>query len=333
MTALRWGILGAGGIAGAFVKDLQANGRTVAAVGSRSQQKAREFADRFGIRGAHGSYADLVADGSVDAVYVATPHPMHAPDAELALNAGKHVLVEKPFTVNAAEARTVVELAAARGLVVLEAMWTRWVPTMVRLREVLGSGAIGDVRTLIADHTQLIKKDLTSRMYDPALGGGALLDLGVYPISFASDVFGPPRTISAVSAPTETGVDAQTSIVFGYDGGRTALIHTALDTKGPNAAAILGTEGRIAIDPVWYTPTSFTVFGPKDEVIERYDAPEITGRGMQFQAFELERLVAEGALGGDILSPAESVSIMATMDDIRKQIGLRYPTEEAPASA
>jgi predicted dehydrogenase len=326
-TGLRWGILGAGGIAGAFVKDLQANGRTVAAVGSRSAGKAREFADRFGIVGAHGSYADLVADDGVDAVYVATPHPEHAPNAELALRAGRHVLVEKPFTVNAAEARSVVELATERGLVVLEAMWTRWVPTMVRLREVIASGGIGDVRTLIADHTQLAKKDLTSRMFDPALGGGALLDLGVYPISFASDLFGSPRTIHAVSAPTETGVDAQTSMVFGYDGGRSALIHTALDAKGPNAAAILGTAGRVAIDPVWYKPTSFTVFDARDEVVERYEAPAVNGRGMQFQAFELERLAAEGALAGEILSPAESVSVMETMDEIRRQIGLRYPNE------
>lgn len=326
-TGLRWGILGAGGIAAAFGKDLQANGRTIAAVGSRSTDKARAFADRFGIATAHGSYAELVEDDGVDAIYVATPHPLHAPNAELALRAGKHVLVEKPFTVNAAEARAVVELATAQRLVVLEAMWTRWLPTMLRLREVLADGAIGEVRTLVVDHTQLVAKDFTSRMYDPALGGGALLDLGVYPISFASDLFGRPRTIQAVSSPTETGVDAQTSIVFGYDGGASALIHTALNARGPNAAQILGSAGRIAIDPVWYSPTSFTVFDARDEVVERYDAPELNGRGMHFQALELERLVADGALAGDILSPAESIEVMETMDEIRRQIGLRYPDE------
>jgi predicted dehydrogenase len=326
-NALRWGILGAGGIAGAFVKDLQANGRTVTAVGSRTEGKARGFAGRFGIRSAHGSYAGLVEDDAVDAVYVATPHALHAANAELALNAGKHVLVEKPFTINAAEARSVVALAATRGLVVLEAMWTRWVPTMVRVREVIASGAIGDVRTVLADHTQLIKKDFSSRMYAPELGGGALLDLGVYPISFASDILGSPQVVHAVSAPTRTGVDAQTSVVLGYDGGRSALIHTALDAKGPNTAAIIGTEGRIALDPVWYEPTSFTVFDPRGEPLERYEKPEINGRGMQFQAFELERLVADGALGGGILSPDESISIMTTLDEIRRQIGRRYPTE------
>ena len=326
-SGLRWGILGAGGIAAAGVKDLPATGRIVAAVGSRSAEKARGFADRFGIPAAHGSYGDLVDDAGVDAVYVATPHPLHAPNAELALRAGKHVLVEKPFTVNAAEAASVVELAASRRLVVLEAMWTRWVPTMVRLREVIASGAIGDVRTVMADHTQLVKKDFSSRLYDPELGGGALLDLGVYPISFASDLLGTPQSIAVVSTPTETGVDAQTSVLFGCDGGRSALIHTALDAKGPNSAAVVGTAGRIAIDPVWYEPTSFTVFDPRGEVLERYEKPEVNGRGMQFQAFELERLVAEGSIAGQILSPAESVEIMATMDEIRRQIGLRYPTE------
>jgi len=211
--------------------------------------------------------------------------------------------------------------------VVLEAMWTRWVPTMVRLREVIAAGAIGDVRTVIADHTQRVKHDPASRLFAPALGGGALLDLGVYPISFASDLLGTPRTIAAVSYATDTGVDAQTSVLFGYDRGRSALIHTALNAKGPNAASVIGSDGRIAIDPVWYEPTSFTVYDVRNQVTERYERPAVTGRGMQFQAFELERLVAECALGGDILSPEESVSVMQTMDEIRRQVGLRYPTE------
>jgi predicted dehydrogenase len=326
-SGLRWGILGAGGIAGAFTKDLLANGMNVAAVGSRTDENARNFADRYGIGSAHGRYERLVEDEGVDAIYVATPHVFHAANAELALNAGKHVLVEKPFTVNASEARSVVRLAESRGLVVLEAMWTRWLPTMVRLREVLAAGRIGDVRTVIADHTQLVEKDYASRLYDPALGGGALLDLGVYPISFASDMLGTAGSVQAVSTPTETGVDAQTSIVLGYGSGRQALIHAALDAKGPNTASVLGTEGRVDLDSVWYFPTSFTVYDRRDEVVERYDVPVVAGRGMHFQALELERLVAEGALGGDVLSPAESVSVMETMDEIRRAIGLRYPGE------
>jgi predicted dehydrogenase len=327
VTGLRWGILGAGGIAGAFTKDLLANGMTVAAVGSRSADGARQFAERHGIATAHDSYQALVEDADIDAIYVATPHVFHAANAKLALNAGKHVLVEKPFTINAAEARSVVEAAELRHLVVLEAMWTRWLPTMVRLREVLAAGAIGDVRTVLADHVQLVKKDFSSRMYDPELGGGALLDLGIYPVSFAADLLGTALRVQATSTPAETGVDAQTSIVLEFEAGRQALIHTALDAKGPNAASVLGTQGRVAIDPVWYTPTSFTVYDRRDEVIERYERPEVIGRGMHFQALELERLAATGSLGGDVLSPLESVAIMETMDEIRRSIGLRYPGE------
>ena len=205
--SLRWGILGTGGIADLFVTDLLSNGFTVAAVGSRSQEGADAFAARHGIARAHASYEALVADDEIDIVYVATPHPHHADNAELVLNAGKHALVEKPFTVNAAEARRVTELAAEKKLVVLEAMWTRWLPHMRRIRELLAAGALGEVRALIADHDQKLPTDPEHRLQNLQLGGGALLDLGIYPVSFAWDVFGAPASVHAISSPTPTGVD------------------------------------------------------------------------------------------------------------------------------
>src|SRR6187402_2754741 len=198
--SLRWGILGTGGIADLFVTDLLANGFTVAAVGSRSQEGADAFAARHGIARAHASYEDLVADDEIDIVYVATPHPHHADNAELVLNAGKHALVEKPFTVNAAEARRVTELAESKNLVVLEAMWTRWLPTMIHLRELIALGTIGEVRTVIADHNQKLSSDPKNRINAPELGGGALLDLGIYPVSFAWDILGKPTTVHAISS-------------------------------------------------------------------------------------------------------------------------------------
>jgi predicted dehydrogenase len=251
---------------------------------------------------------------------------MHAADALLALDAGKHVLVEKSFTVNAAEAQSVADLAKERGLVALEAMWTRWLPHMVRIREIIAAGTLGEVRTVIADHNQKLSTDPSHRMQDPALGGGALLDLGIYPISFAWDIFGEPQTIQALSNPTPTGVDQQTSVLFGYGQGRQAVTHFALDTKGPNTAVILGTEARIEIDSVWYTPTGFRVIAPDESVIETYES-EVEGRGMQFQAAELEALVASGRLESDILPLTESIAIMATLDEVRRQIGLTYPSE------
>jgi predicted dehydrogenase len=323
---LRWGILGTGGIARLFTSDLNLTDRAVTAVGSRTQQSADAFASAFGIPRAHGSYEALAADPEVDVIYVSTPHPFHAEGARLALEHGKHVLVEKPFTLNAAEARAVVDLAAAKGLVVLEAMWTRWLPHMVRVRELLASGALGEVRAVLADHDQKLPVNPEHRLQNPALGGGALLDLGIYPVSFAWDVFGAPSSVHAISSPTATGVDRQTAIIFGYPGGEQAVLHTQLDARGPSTATIIGTEARIQIDPVWYTPTSFSLIDPSDAVVERFEQ-EVPGRGMQFQAFELERLVAEGATGGEVLPPEQSVAIMGTLDEIRRQIGLRYPGE------
>ena len=324
---LRWGILGTGGIARLFTTDLNLTGFTVAAVGSRTQEAADAFAGEFGIPRAHGSYEALVSDPEVDAIYVSTPHPFHAENALLALEHGKHVLVEKPFTLNAAEARRVVELAAEKGLVVLEAMWTRWLPHMVRVRELIASGALGEVRALIADHDQKLPADPAHRINAPELGGGALLDLGIYPVSFAWDVFGEPSSVHAISSPTaSTGVDRQTAIILGFPGGEQAVLHTQLDARGPSTAVIVGTEARIQIDPVWYTPTSFTLVDSTDTVLERFEQ-EVQGRGMQFQAHELERLVAEGASATDNLPPEQTVGIMGTLDEIRRQIGLRYPGE------
>jgi len=323
---LRWGILGPGFISTTQTEDLIGNGFAVSAVGSRSDASAREFADRFGIRTAHGSYRELVNDPDVDIVYIGTPHSLHYEQARLALEAGKHVLVEKAFTVTAEQAAVLVELAEVSGLVLLEAMWTRFLPHMMRIREVIAAGTIGEVRTLIADHNQKLPTDPAHRLNDPALAGGALLDLGIYPVSFAWDLFGPPATIQASASMSATGVDRQTAIILGYKSGAQAVLHTALDTSGPNTATILGCDGWIAIDSVWYAPTGFTVFDSAGAVIERFDQ-KVTPRGMQFQAAELERLVEAGLTAGTVLPPAETVAIMGTLDAIRNQIGLEYPAD------
>ncbi|MER3388392.1 MAG: Gfo/Idh/MocA family oxidoreductase [Microcella sp.] len=321
---LRWGILATGGIARTFTSDLTASGFAVTAVGSRSQSSADEFAARFGITRAHGSYEALVADETVDAVYVATPHPMHHECALLAFDAGKHVLVEKSFTLNASQARELADRAAKRGVVVMEAMWTRFLPHMVRIHEILDAGSIGDVRTVLADHSQAISTDPRHRLQDPELGGGALLDLGIYPVSLAVDLLGLPTSITADAAMTPTGVDRQIAMQFVHEGGRQAVLHSVLDTRGPNRAAVLGTEGWIDIDPVWYTATSFTQYGGDGSVVERFEHPLRT-RGMEFQAWELERRVAGEAPAS--LPLEETVAIMGVLDEIRAQIGLRYPGE------
>jgi len=322
----RWGILGTGGIARQFTSDLLLTGHSVTAVGSRTRESAGQFAALFELPAAHASYEALVADPSVDLVYVATPHPFHYPNARLALEAGKHVLVEKPFTLNAGQAQQLVSLAAGRGLLVLEAMWTRWLPHMTRLREIVAAGTIGEVRSMSADHTQRLPDDPGHRLNALELGGGALLDLGVYPVSFASQLFGVPRSIQATATFKETGADAQVATMFRYAGGQIATTYSASTTQGPNVAVVLGTDGRIEVDSVWYTASGLRVYDGAGTLIEDV-RPAVEGRGMQFQAAEAERLVAAGRTASDILPPQETISIMATLDAIREQIGLRYPGE------
>ncbi|WP_309102372.1 Gfo/Idh/MocA family oxidoreductase [Microbacterium sp.] len=328
MTGLRWGILATGGIAGAFASDLRTAGLDLVAVGSRSQESADAFAARFDIAHAHPSYEALVADPDVDIIYVSTPHPMHHENARLALENGKHVLAEKAFTLNRAEAEDLQKLAAERGLLVMEAMWTRYLPHMVRIREIIAAGTLGEVRAVSADHTQLLPTDPTHRLNDLALGGGALLDLGIYPISFVWDILGEPTSIKAVGRLIETGADAEVATVMTHAGGAISTTLSSSRGAGPNAASVIGTDARIDIDRVWYSPTTFRVVGPDGTVIEEYSSA-VDGRGMQYQAFAAERLVADDLLEGDILPIAESVAIMGTLDEIRAQIGVRYPSEEA----
>lgn len=327
LSSPRWGILGPGGIARAFTSDLRTAGLDVAAVGSRRRESADAFAAEFGIPHAHGSYEDLVADPDVDIVYIATPHPMHAANALLALEAGKHVLVEKPFTLNAVEAAAVRDAAAERGLLAMEAMWTRYLPHMVRIREIVAEGLLGEVRALTADHTQLISSDPAHRLNALELGGGALLDLGIYPISFAWDILGEPLSVAASARLGETGADTEVATVMAHASGALSTSLSASRAAGPNTASVIGTDARIDIDRVWYTPTSFRVVGPDGTVREEFRSV-VDGRGMQYQALAAERLLAEGRTDSDVLPLEETVAIMETLDEIRSLVGVRYPGED-----
>ncbi len=326
MKKIRWGILATGWIAELFVKDLLLTGHEVTAVGSRTQASADRFAKAFGIGTAHGSYEALVADPNVDIIYIATPHPQHAHAAKLALNAGKHILVEKAFTINAAEAAEIVDLAAEKKLVVLEAMWTRFLPHMCRIRAIIAAGTIGEVRSITADHRQKLPDDPKHRLNALELGGGALLDLGIYPISFTWDILGRPASIKASATFRDTGADAQVATVFLYASGAMATTLSSSDSAGPNRASVVGTKGRIEIDQVWYSPTVFRVYDSENALVETFDGA-VEGRGMQFQADEAERLIAGGMIAGEIMPPSQSVEIMGTLDEVRAQIGLRYPSE------
>ncbi|HEX5407523.1 MAG TPA: Gfo/Idh/MocA family oxidoreductase [Pseudonocardiaceae bacterium] len=315
----RWGILGTGGIANTFATDLRrTDSGEIVAVGSRSQASADRFADEFGIGHRHGSYESLVADPDVDVVYVATPHPSHHDNAVLALRAGKPVLVEKPFTMNADEARDVVRVARETGLFAMEAMWTRFLPHVAVIRQWLAAGVLGDIVTVTADHGQWFAEDPAFRLFAPELGGGALLDLGIYPVSFASMVLGAPSRITALGDPAFTGVDAQTSMVFGYDDGAHALLTCTLRAKSPTRAAIVGTEARIEVDGDFYAPTAVSLITRSGETTRIESDHE--GRGLRHQADEVARLLVAGELESPLMPLDETISIMVTMDAVLEQI-------------
>jgi predicted dehydrogenase len=317
-SPVRWGILGTGGIASSFAADLRLTGSGMAAaVGSRRQESADLFADTFGIPGRHGSYESLVADPDVDVVYVATPHPMHHDNAILALRAGKHVLVEKPFTMTAAEARDVAGVARQHGLFAMEAMWTRFLPHTAVIRDWVAEGVLGDIVTVTADHGQWFAEDAGFRLFAPGLGGGALLDLGVYPVSFASMVLGAPSRIMAMSDPAFTGVDAQTSMLFGYDSGAQSVLTCTLRAKGPTRAAIVGTDARIEVEGNFYAPVAVTLL-PRNGDPVRVE-PAHDGRGLRHQADEVARRLAAGDTESPLMPLDETISVMETIDTVLAQ--------------
>ncbi len=324
--ALRWGILGAGGIASVFTEAVTRHTHSeVVAVGSRAQDRADEFAARHSIGRSHGSYEALVADPEVDVVYVASPHSEHLDHALLAIAAGKHVLVEKAFTVNAAEAERVFDAARAAGVFVMEAMWTRFLPHVVVMHDVLARGEIGELVGVIADHGQNMgHHPATHRLHDRALAGGALLDLGVYPVSFAHDLFGTPDRVSAIGALTPTGVDGQVSIALGFAAVQASL-HTTLEANTATTAVVFGTHGRIEIQGRFYAPTRFTVV--RDDG-NHWTFDGMVDAGMQYEAAEVARCVAAGLSESPLMTWEGTLAVMRTLDEVRRQIGLVYPNEE-----
>ncbi len=314
-TPLRWGIVGTGGIAAQFATDLQlCDAGEVVAVGSRTRTAAGAFADRFEIRGRHEGYEALVGDDDVQAVYVATPHPFHRDSALLAIAAGKHVLIEKPLAMNAHQAREIADAARAAGVFAMEAMWTRFLPHMVEIRRLLADGALGELVSVEADHGQWFARDPAHRLFAADLGGGALLDLGVYVVSLASMVLGPPDRIAALVDPAFTGVDATASIVLGHPGGAQAILTCTSSAHTPTRAVIAGTDARIEIDRRWYAPTGFTLV-PRDGDPTRWEEPH-EGNGLRHQAAEVARCVAAGRTHSDVMPLEESIAIAQTMDAV-----------------
>lgn len=325
---IRWGILSTGTIAAKFAIDLKGvPDAELLAVGSRSQASADAFADEFYVERRYDSYEALVQDADVDVIYIGTPHSFHKENTLLCLNHGKPVLCEKPFAINATEAQAMIQTARDEGVFLMEAMWSRYLPVMVRLRELLADGVIGDVVQLLADFGFQNTFDPKHRLYNPALGGGALLDIGIYPLSLASMVLGTPSRIQSMAYLGESGVDENAAIILGYENSDAmAIVTTGMRVQSHRSAIINGTKGRIRLpDPWWKTP-HFTLEFHDGETTE-IEVP-ITGNGYSYQAVEVGRCLRAGLLESDIMPLDETLSVMQTADTIRAQWGLKYPMEE-----
>lgn len=323
---IRWGILGTGKIARKFAEGLSAlPDADLTAVGSRAADTAHAFADAFNVPNRHAGYDALADDPDVDIVYVATPHTFHRENSILCLNGGKAVLCEKPFTINRREAGEVIALAREKGLFLMEAMWTRFLPIIAKVRDWLSEGAIGDVQVVTADFGGRARFDPESRLFNPDLGGGALLDLGVYTVSFASMVFDrQPSRIASLAHIGETHIDEQSGMLFAYDQGQLALLYSTIRAGTPQSAQILGSEGAIRIHPSFWRATAATLTtGGSEQTLE---LPYV-GNGYTCEAAEAMRCLREGRKESDTMPLDETLAVMGTLDRVREQWGLRYPME------
>jgi predicted dehydrogenase len=322
---IRWGILGLGSIARSFAEALrQSSGASLAAAGSRSLEKARSFAQEFGADRAFGTYEELVADPAVDAVYVATPHPLHRENVLMALGAGKAVLCEKPFALNAAQAQDMAESARGKGLFLMEGMWTRFFPIMARLRELLAEERIGPVRSVSADFGFRASFDPQSRLFAPDLGGGALLDVGVYCVSFATMVLGDFEEVASTWVCAPSGVDAQAAAVLRTASGATATFQASLQARTPWEATVIGEKGRIRIHEPFWKPSAMAVVDEAGE--ERIELP-YRGNGFVHEIEEAGRCLREGISESPVLPLVETIRVMELLDRVRADWGWRYPSE------
>jgi len=320
---IRWGIVGPGRIAESVVQDFPVvDGARAVAVASRSLDRAKGFADRHGLERAYGSYAEIIADPDVDVLYLATPHPQHHALALAGLRAGKALLVEKSFTATTAGAAEVIDLARETGIFVMEAMWTRFQPAVVALRELVADGAIGQVRSVQADLGVAREYDPTDRLFDLALGGGALLDLGVYVVSFAQMLLGTPERVVAAGSLFPSGADAEASLLLDYGDGRSATLMTSLRNALPGQARVFGTTGWIDVLPRFHHPTTIVLHraGAEPETITR---PTI-GAGYAHELIEVTEGVRAGRSESAVMPLADTLAVQTLLGEAAGQLGVRH---------
>ncbi len=323
---IKWGILGPGRIAHQFARDIRlVKEARLWAVASRQKERAREFAQRYTIPKAYGSYRELVEDEAIDIVYIATPHGRHYEDIKLCLNHNKAVLCEKSFTLNARQAQEVINLARTNGLFLMEAMWTRFLPITQKLRKLLKQNVIGRLHMLSADLGFPFPFDLQSRLFNPVLGGGALLDVGVYPVSLSQWFLGTPREMRSLAVMGETGVDEQAGMVFSYANGVMAHLFTSIRSSTPSQAVFMGDKGHLIVQAPLYRPSGIVI--KLENGREEYLKAPLKGNGFNYEISEATRCLLQGQLQSSIMPWQDTTDVMKIMDGLRALWGFSYPQE------
>ena len=322
----RWGIVGAGGIAHKFADAVNhIDNAKLQAVASTNLQRAKDFAQKYSIPYHYDSYEQLFSNDSVDVVYVATTHNFHCNNTLDALKAKKHVLCEKPMAVNASQVKQMINLAQSNKVFLMEAMWTRFLPMMAEVRDIIEKGTIGQPQLLYADFGVNFDYDPQNRIFNPNLAGGALLDIGVYCLALASMIFGKPNNISSTVKMTDTDVDQRSTVVLEYDNAKVAILFHALDLETPREALIIGTEGSIKLHPHWMSGSDYTL--KLNNGTEKRYKSDTHKNGFTYEIMAVHESINAGKTQCDLMSLDETLIIAETMDALRSQWNFKYPFE------
>lgn len=326
MEPIRWGILGCGRIANKFAEALQkTNDSILLAAAARDANRAKAFSQKWNFRKFYGSYKELVSDPDVDVIYIATPHSYHFAHAKFCLEAGKHVLCEKPFTINIQQLKVLIHLSKKQKLFLMEALWSKFLPGIIKIKEIIDSGTIGDIISMDVDFGIHFPYDPEHRIYNPLLAGGALLDIGIYPLFLSLYYFGKPEVIKAHSVLNDNHIDLTTSIITQSKNGTVCNLTSSTQANTPVKARIFGTKGNIEFNNWWFTPVDITLrIDGKDEEVLKF--PPIVN-GYEYEAIETVKCLREGKTESEIMPFVFSLMLMEQMDDIRNMTGITYPAE------
>jgi predicted dehydrogenase len=330
MKIIKWGILGTGRIAGKFATDLRyTEGCELVAVGSRTKESADRFAADFSIKYSHGSYEELMQNTEVDVIYIATPHNLHHENTLLCLNHHKAVLCEKPFAINTQQALEMINLALEKKVFLMEALWTKFHPHFIKTQQLIGEGRLGDISSVLINFGFIPAPPVNPRLYDPALGGGTIMDIGIYNVFMAMSILGKPDHIDAVITPSPTGVDEQCAILFRYNSGAMAQLFSTFTSNLATDADICGSKGRIRLTSKFYEPSAtIELYEGRDNPPTIVPVEKEEGSGYQYEARHVNECLRSGLTESPVLTFADTILMMETLDKIRHIAGVRYPADD-----